>query len=208
MSNVKPIQKKATEILTEVLTTKNYTKISFLSGEITSLIFVLDDDVTYQGSLRYTEADPLAADPINYYLWTIFEGLYKFGINSKLVSEPTLQKCQEGILNMAVLDEQAIDLWRKGDTKNAWFTITDSLTFSHQIVDGCYHTGLEFGVTAHKIKEQIIDGGKLGKNILTNLYFIASGVFASWSQVYYGDYLNLLGALGSITYRIFVYGTN
>lgn len=209
MSNVKPIKEVGTLILTEYLTGKNITKISYYCGEIVSLVFAFNDNYYLRAApVTYTEADPLAADPINHILWTIFEGLYKFGINSKMVTVPTLQNCQEGILNMAVLDEQAIALYKKGDQKNALFAFTDSLTFSHQIVDGCYHTYKEFTASAKKVKEQVIDQGRLGSNIVHNLYFIVSNVFASWSQIFYGDYIYLLSALGSITYRVFVYGTN
>lgn len=208
MSNVKPITKMGKLILTELLTTKNYTNIAFLSGEIANLVFVLDDEDFLQSRkyspLGYTEADPLAPNPINNILWIIFEGAYKFAVNSQIASKQVIQNCQEGTLNMVLLNERALAYWRTGDKKNAWFTFADSLTFSHQIVDGCYHTGEEVATTIQNIKEH----GQIGKNILNNLYFILSGVMSSWSQIYYKDWLNLLGALGSIVYRVFVYGAN
>jgi hypothetical protein len=205
MSNVKPIKKKGTLILTELLTTKNYTNVAFLSGQIATYIFVLDDEDFYmarKGGLTYTEADPLAPNPINDVMWIIFEGGYKFLINSQMASKAQIQTCQEGTLNMVLLDEKALELYKKGDHKNAWFTFADSLTFSHQIVDGCYHMGKEIGHTIGQIKEH----GQIGKNILHNLYFIISGVMSTWSQIYYKDWLNMIGVLGGLTYRIFVAG--
>lgn len=89
MTNIKPIKSKATQILTEYLVGGNYTHMAFLSGQIASLTFVIGDD--YEIIVGYTEADPLAPNPINDYLWITFEGLYKFGINSKFVSEPVLR---------------------------------------------------------------------------------------------------------------------
>jgi hypothetical protein len=210
MSNVKPIKAKGTLILTEYLTTKNYTKCAFYTGEIASLVFAFNDGepLFTSGNLGYTEADPFAADPINHIMWTIFEGLYKFGINSQMVTMPTIKNCQEGILNMAVLDEQAILLYKKGKKKDAWFAFTDSLTFSHQIVDGCYHTYKEFSSTLTKVKKEVIDGGKLWSNVLNNLFFVVSDLFASYSQIFHGDYLQLIGVLGSVVYRVFVSGTS
>lgn len=39
MSNIRPIKKKGTLILTEFLTSKNYTKVAYLSGQIVQLAF-------------------------------------------------------------------------------------------------------------------------------------------------------------------------
>lgn len=207
MSNIKPIRKKGTEIATEFLTTKNYTNVAFLAGEITSLTFVLDAE-DYQtpltSSLKYTEADPLAPNPINDLLWIIFEGLYKFGVNSQLASKARIQSCQNNSLNMILLDTKAWDLWKKGDTKNAWFTFTDSLTLSHEILDQCYHMGQEVVTTVRNIQEH----GQIKQNLLHNLFFVLSGLMGTWSQIWYKDWLNLLSVLGGITYRVFVYGSN
>lgn len=156
--------------------------------------------------LTYTEADPLAANPINDILWIIFEGLYKFAVNSQLASKANIQKCQNPVLNMVILDQKAIELYQKGDHMNAWFTFSDSFSFSHSIVEGCYHMGHEMNGTFKKIKEQVIGKGKIWSNLLHNLYFVLSGVGVTWSQIYYRDWLNLIGGLGSIVYRVFVHG--
>jgi hypothetical protein len=208
MSNIYPIRKKATTILAEFLTTQNYTRIAFLSGEIATLVFVLNEKDLMLGRkyspLGYTEADPLAPNPINDLLWIIFEGAYKFTVNSQLASKQVIQQCQEGTLNMVLLNGKALDYWRTGDRKNAWFTFADGLTFAHQIVDGCYHTGVEISTTVENIKEH----GQISKNLLSNLFFVISGLMGTWSQIYHQDWLNMIGVLGGLTYKVFVYGAN
>jgi hypothetical protein len=203
MSHIKPIKKDGTVILTEFLTSKNYTNVAFLSGELTSLIFILEEEMTTPVS--HSDTDPLGPSPIgSETLWIVFEGIYKFLVNSKLAAQPDVLKCQEGTLNMALLDEKAYELYRKGDNKNAWFTFTDSLTFTHDIVDGCYHTGKETLNSISNIRKQ----GQISKNLLHNLYFVVSGLAGAWSQIYHRDWLNLIGVLGGLTYRVFVYGSN
>jgi hypothetical protein len=208
LSNIYPIRTKATAILTEYLTTQNYTRVAFLSGEIATLMFVISEkDLTISrrySPLGYTEADPLAPNPINDILWIIFEGAYKFTVNSQIASKEVIQQCQEGTLNMVLLNERALDYWRTGDRKNAWFTFTDGLTFAHQIVDGCYHMGGEISTTVENIKEH----GQISQNIRSNLFFVISGLMGTWSQIYHGDWLNMIGVLGGVAYKVFVYGAN
>jgi hypothetical protein len=205
MTNIKPIKKDFSIVLTEILTTKNYTNLFFYTGEMTNYIFVLEEEDYVPSPVTYTEGDPLGPNPINnVLLWTIFEGLFEFGVNSQLASRANILKCQENTLNMILLDIQAYNLLRKGDGKDAWFALTDSFTFAHNIVDGCYHTGKEIVKTIENIKEK----GQVKKNLLHNLYFVVSGLFGTWSQVYYHDWINLLGVLGGLTYRVFVYGAN
>lgn len=207
MSHIRPIKSKATEALTIYLTTQNFTQIAFLSGQITNLALISDDEDllnTRFPPLRFTDADPLAPNPINDVMWTIFEGLYQFGVNAQIASKARLQGCQNASLNMALFNEQAFKAWLSNDYKSAWFAFSDSMTFAHSIVDECYHMSSEISTTIQNIREH----GQISQNLLHNLFFVISGVFGTWSQIYYGDYLNLLGVLGGITYRVFVYGAN
>lgn len=206
-AHFEPIKSKATEALTLYLTTSNYTQIAFLSGQIANLALISEDEYmlnTRFAPLRFTEGDPLAPNPINDVMWIIFEGLYQFGVNSRMASKARLQGCQNSVLNMVLINKQALKAWKENDRKTAWFTFADSMTLAHSIVDDCYHMSSEISTTIKNIRKN----GQIGKNLLHNLFFVISGLLGTWSQIYYGDYLNLLGVLGGITYRVFVYGAN
>lgn len=207
LDNFKIIKDTATIMVAEWITSRNITKIAFYAGQITSYILVIEENSTDSTApLKYTEFDPFAANPMNKYVWDTFEGLYKFMLNSKLANETNTKHCQEGILNLAYLNEKAVEYYFNGDNVMAWFSFADSLSFTRQIFEGCYYTTLDTAATVKKIKEQIIDQGKIGDNLKANLYQVISGVVGSWSQVYYYDWINLLGQLGDLTFRTFVYG--
>lgn len=205
--NFKQIQDTATKIIAEFYLTKNITNMCYYAGEITSYVFVIENN-TASGPLRYTEFDPLSPNPINDIMWNIFEGLYKFVTASKLATLPTIKKCQEGILNMIALDEKAYEYYTNGDGKNAWFSAADSFTFSRNIFEGCYLTTIEVIETSKKVKEQIIDQGKIGDNAVKNLYYVISDVVSLWSQIFYHDWISLAGLLGDLVFRVLVDGIN
>ena len=206
LDNFKELKDVATKLFAEYMFTKNITNMCYYAGQITSYALVIENN-TASAPLRYTEFDPLSPNPINDIMWNIFEGMYKFVTSSKLATLNTTKKCQEGILNMIAYDEKAFEFYKKGDGKNAWFSAADSLTFSRNIFEGCYQTGSEISETSSKIKQQIIDQGKIVENITKNLYYVISDVVSLWSQIFYQDWINLFGLLGDLTFRILVDGT-
>lgn len=207
LENFKKIEEVGTKIIAEFYLSKNITNMCYYAGQITYFALVIENN-TVSDPLRYTEFDPLSANPINDIMWNIFEGAYKFLTASKLVSLPTVKKCQEGILNMIALDEKALEYYTNGDGKNAWFSAADSFTFSRNIFEGCFKTGAEVTETSAKVKEQIIDQGKIGDNAVKNLYYVISDVVSLWSQIFYHDWISLAGLLGDLVFRILVDGTN
>ena len=203
MYNFKYIKEDLGMILSKYMTGAEAAEISFLVGEIISYTFVIEGSDPFMASpvspLKYM--DPLAASPVSEIVWTVFEGGFKFLLNSHIASSNSILDCQEGTVNMALFSAKAQEFHKKNNFKDSLFTFSDGMAYAHEVVEGCVATGKEID---HTVKQ--INLKNIVKNFKKNAATATSALTTTWAEIYYKDWISLLGALGDLTYRIVIDG--
>lgn len=200
MGNVFTLKTLGNSIMNEYLHNRNMTIIFDLLGKFTITCFQMDPSILTH-SLRYTETDPLSADPFSTIYWTPLESVYEFLENSKLASEVSLDLAANATANFIIEVMNTVTYFQLNDTRNAIFAISDSMFYLHDMLQGWHDTTAETLTTLSKIS---FTGAQIGANLKTGWFWILSQSMGIWAESYYMDFINLSRVAGKCWYNLFV----